>query len=79
MPSNGWGKAEILKQIAKVKVRPVDEFALHQVTRLDPDLAFTKSLSMSARIRLQAQRNVVRAANADKAYWLRQLEQWVGD
>ena len=77
---NGWGKAEILKQIAKVKVRPVDEFALHQVTRLDPDLAFPSRYPCPPAFACKLQRNAYfERPTPTRHITSRQLEQWVGD
>jgi hypothetical protein len=76
--NNVWDwKADILKNIDRLTSRDERDklFKNMTVTRLDPDLASSRSLSLSAAINIQKWRMVDRQIEDHKSYWLRELQE----
>jgi hypothetical protein len=73
-------KADILGKIDRLTSRDERDklFRNTTVTRLDPDLASSRSLSLSAAITIQKWRIVDRQIDHEKSYWLSELQERTG-
>jgi hypothetical protein len=73
-----WVKNRVKEALSDSERARIEEDIKFAALPLDPDLASSRSLSLSAAMRIQRERQIERRLTAQRRYWLREFKQATG-